>query len=1530
MKIHRLAPVIGLSLLLFSTLLFLLATPTTAQEPPPPPKGSPYTAPPLEPTPSSARTVDPVLLAKIEPPLLKKLAIEGDSAAFIVYLKEQVDVAAVAGAVPLDAQGQPDTLARRTAIVSTLQQTANNSQGNVLQILNDAAAPGGLSGQSGATAGIRPLWIVNAVASKGSLETVLALAALSEVEIIRLDKEIRLNLPTPSGIPKSEAESPPSSPPTEKEVAWFSPLWGELEGGHQRLKPCPTGATTCRLSLQRAEQASFIPTVQTAEWGIAKIRADLVHNALGINGHGIVVANIDTGVDWLHPDLQDKYRGFTGQGHLPNHEGNWFDVTDDGAGYPIDGNGHGTHTMGTIVAASGKGVAPGAQWIAVKAFSSGGVALNSWLHNAFQWILAPNGDPALAPDVVNNSWSNSTSSSLEYEADVQALLNAGIYPVFSAGNNGPQNATLGSPASLDISLAVGAMTIDDEIANFSSRGPSPWGRIKPEVAAPGADVISTFPGGSYTSLNGTSMAAPHTTGLAALLLQANPNLGNNLPALSHAITSTTVPLGMPIPNNDFGWGRIDAYNAVMAVAGAGTLEGSVLQSGGGLGIGNAVVTITPRNGGPTVNTTSSSTGTYIQGLASDTYDATATAFGYEPLTIFNLSVVTGTATFQNFILTPAPTGQIQGQILEQGSNTPLAATITLDGTPLSISSDPTDGSYSLTVPVGTYTITVVAPAHRVGKAFNITVNDGATIIQDFALASSPKILLIDSGRWYQESEISFFQQALDDALYPYETHPILDPFGVSSDVPISTTLSSHDIVIWSSPLDSPGYIDAELSIVDFLEAGGKLLLSGQDIGFFDGGGSLFNTTNYFATHLNAKYVADAAASQSISGSIEGPMAGLALSIADGDGANNQSSPDVVTVANPDFGGPLLTYGAEGLAGIHVGTCVPYRALYLSFGLEGVNSRADRQQLMEQSLAWLQSTPPANGVELAPITRTVVGNFGSTVDQTVRLRNTGTNNDNYSLSFNSSNWPVNPAPPANVSLETCQSQVITIGVQVDTSQWNISDTLTLNAQSNNNPALTASVTRTTKSPAPLLVIDDDRFFDVGQAFRSALAANDIAYDYYEVPKSWAGAYPPTPDAESLQWYPTVIWFTGYDWFQPITPEDQNRLASYLENGGRLLLTSQDMIYNLPDNTPDPFTQNYLGVAGHVEDFSSTSAVGQRGNPISNQLGSAGFTFLPPEYQNHTDALTPTTTAQVVTMGDKEQINGVMNQGQGSSGRVWRTNFLAYGPELLSEADRIPFLRRSVGWLSWLGSSNISATPADTLDGEQVTYTAVVTNDGWADIDQAYFTVTLPSALSLNSHSPGLTPVGDDLVWSGPLAKNEQKAFFYTATLADPLPIGTVVTQTSWLYNQDHQVGFDRITEVYVNFPEITQSRLSVSPTQDVLPGDTLTYTLVLKNSGLVDDPQVVATNNLPHMLHQLKIISVPGKGNAVTDGKTLTWTTALSVNEEAILTYSAVISYRSSTPIDNVVRVDDQLNPVLKLTTRTFFEVYPLYFPLIFR
>ena len=994
------------------------------------------------------------------------------------------------------------------------------------------------------------------------------------------------------------------------------------------------------------------------------------------------------------------------------------------------------------------------------------------------------------------------------------------------------------------------------------------------------------------------------------------------------MTATAVQLGSPIPNNDYGWGRIDAYNAVMSVAPVGALQGSVTRVGGSPVISNAAVQITAHGGGPAINATTDTAGDYSQGLAAGTYDATASAFGYESTTAFNLPVTTGTITIQDFALTAKPTGTLMGTVRETGTGAPLTATISIDDTPAETTAN-VDGSYSLTLPTGVYTATVVAARHRVTKAVNITVEDGDTVIRDFQLDPAPAILLVDSGAWYQESQIGYYQQALDDLLFPYDTWRITQPFDTPNDIPTAATLGNYDIVIWSSPLDSPGYIGADAALGSFLDGGGKLLLSGQDIAYHDGGGSIFYSSAYLQNYFKATFVQDDSGLETAGGVGGSAFDGLSLTIAGGDGADNQYSPDVIANTDSDFAGSLVAYDEDedSLAGLHIGLCVPYRAMFLSFGFEAINSAADRRTVMARTIDWLMQSPAPAGVELTPAAETLIGDFGTIVSHTVRVRNTGSEANTYTLAYQS-NWPVDPAPPATVALATCHTQSITIGITVNTTAWHISDTLTLIAQSTGSPIVTDTATRTTKSQAPVLLVDDDRWYSFADEYRASLEANHIPYDYWYVPKSWSGPVPPSPPLDTLRLYPMTVWYTAYDWFQPLTTAEEDRLAAYLDGGGRLLFSGQDYIYALPDGEPSPFAETYLGAQAHTEDYTSTVVTGEPGSPVGDHLGPYALTF-PPGYGNWTDALTPTTTARIATRGQAGQPNGLTHAG-GSIETRWHTNFLTFGPELLSDAERARLLQRSLGWLSWLGSSTVTPSASAALDGALITYTATLTNDGWRDIPTAYFTATRPSALTWGAQrSAALTPSGDTLLWSGPLAGNESRVLTYTGTISDSLPLGTVVSQTNWLAYPDHRILFDRIATVQVNFPDLSASTLSVTPTEGVEENDVLTYTLVLKNTGLVDAPMVTATNALPHMLN-LVSVDPPGAGSVISHGNSLTWTNALAKNESVTLTYRAAISYKTSGAIENTVYANDDANEPLALTTRTTFKTVPTYLPLIFK
>ncbi|MDX5474605.1 MAG: S8 family serine peptidase, partial [Bacillaceae bacterium] len=270
------------------------------------------------------------------------------------------------------------------------------------------------------------------------------------------------------------------------------------------------------------------------EWGLEKIFATKVWGEYGLKGEGIVVGIMDTGVDGSHEALMHNYRGRDG-----NHQYSWIDVSGNNYSTPADGHGHGTHVAGTAVG-GGKGepigVAPEAEWIAAKIFTDGGSTTLSAIHRAFEWFMAPGGDPSKAPHVVNNSWGNANTYNLEFYDAVQAWVTAGIFPLFSAGNEGPGSQTVGSPGSFPQSFAIGATDSNDQIASFSSRGPVFWPdengnqvrMIKPDVSAPGHRIYSAWPSvrgqGKYNTISGTSMASPHVAGAIALIYQANPDL----------------------------------------------------------------------------------------------------------------------------------------------------------------------------------------------------------------------------------------------------------------------------------------------------------------------------------------------------------------------------------------------------------------------------------------------------------------------------------------------------------------------------------------------------------------------------------------------------------------------------------------------------------------------------------------------------------------------------------------------------------------------------------------------------------------------------------------------------------------------------------------------------------------------------------------------------------------------------------------------------------------------------------------------
>ncbi len=334
----------------------------------------------------------------------------------------------------------------------------------------------------------------------------------------------------------------------------------------------------------RAAAALIEPEQPAAEWGVAKINAPAAW-ANGIDGAGVTVGIVDTGLDAAHPAIKPHYRGTQADGSMV-HDYNWFDPFTRSAAAFDDGD-HGTHVAGSAAGgtdAKAIGVAPGAKIIAAKAINGSGYNTTAATLQALQFMLAPTrtdgtaADPTKGADVVNNSWGNANKADDTFIESFAALKAAGIEVVSAAGNDGPREGTVSPPGSYPGYLSVAATTESDKVASFSSRGPSKFAspeEMTPNVAAPGAGIVSAVPGGRYQRMSGTSMASPHVAGAVALMLQAHPQATHE--QIVEALTKTAVDIDKPGPDNAAGFGRIDVEQAlahlgtaVAATAGAET------------------------------------------------------------------------------------------------------------------------------------------------------------------------------------------------------------------------------------------------------------------------------------------------------------------------------------------------------------------------------------------------------------------------------------------------------------------------------------------------------------------------------------------------------------------------------------------------------------------------------------------------------------------------------------------------------------------------------------------------------------------------------------------------------------------------------------------------------------------------------------------------------------------------------------------------------------------------------------------------
>ncbi|UPM43022.1 S8 family peptidase [Halocatena salina] len=308
------------------------------------------------------------------------------------------------------------------------------------------------------------------------------------------------------------------------------------------------GAVTARLptqAVERLQQHSDVRYVekngqmhalaQTTPWGVDRVDADVAHEA-GHTGSGADIAIIDTGIDASHPDLQANLgAGYAVTSCLWGCDYDWG-----------DDNGHGTHCAGIANAVNNTegvvGVSTNATLHAVKVLDSRGGGSYSDIAAGIEYVADQGWDVASLS--LGGSYSAAVADAVDY------AYNRGVLVVAAAGNSGPCTDCVSHPASHSNAVAVSATNDADGLASFSSTGP------EVEIAAPGADIYSTYTSDSYNTLSGTSMACPHVAGAGGLLMGE----GYTNTEARQRLTSTAENIGLP--SNEQGAGLLDAEGAL--------------------------------------------------------------------------------------------------------------------------------------------------------------------------------------------------------------------------------------------------------------------------------------------------------------------------------------------------------------------------------------------------------------------------------------------------------------------------------------------------------------------------------------------------------------------------------------------------------------------------------------------------------------------------------------------------------------------------------------------------------------------------------------------------------------------------------------------------------------------------------------------------------------------------------------------------------------------------------------------------------
>ncbi len=642
----------------------------------------------------------------------------------------------------------------------------------------------------------------------------------------------------------------------------------------------------------------------------------------GYDGSGIVVAVIDTGVDYNHEDLINSM--WDAPGDLCSIDGSDVacgnhgydfassDTSGDGDGRdndPLDYNAHGTHVAGTIAATNNTvgvvGVAPGAQIMAVRALNAAGSGTTADIASGIDFAVN-NG-----ADVINMS-----IGSAYFDSTLQTAVNnawdSGVVVISAAGNEALQEISY--PAGFEKSISVAAIQETSDLSNpdenMGTRRSyfSNYGTV--DIAAPGSSVLSaacncSVYDGTYVSFSGTSMAAPHVAGVAALILDAHNSFSPD--QVKYVLESTATDLETSGRDQYVGSGLVNANTATGALSNSIRIIANYADGTSG--------------SAPTI---------HLQELPAD---------GSSTLPL-SIRVMDTNGDFVNnaTINISTTAGSLNESSITTDSNG-LAEVILTAGT--------IAGSATVTASSDTY----------------------GTVSINVTLANV--LYVNDTGDWSFGNTLSWwYQRALNDAEINFMRYDTMNGHSVRSQVPSSEYLQKFDTVIWS--VGELSLSNAKQSIIqDYLDNGGNIVISGQDTLYYIENESVSDII--FTDYLGISAEPSDGSASTYSGDDGGSTltgAGIFSEIIIDlvEYSENIQGPNYVIGLLPDWG-DVQSGGASSIATYNsnnesaaVSVDSNHRSIWLGFGLETVELRNSRTQLITEAVNYLlgdYSTRPGN-------------------------------------------------------------------------------------------------------------------------------------------------------------------------------------------------------------------------------------------------------------------------------------------------------------------------------------------------------------------------------------------------------------------------------------------------------------------------------------------------------------------------------------------------------------------------------------------